>query len=144
LFDQKEERLSFFVLVTCLLLLIDGRCAGLFDRQEEGCFGALVQFGVLVFWCLCAPVFLCFLCLPVLRARAPLRSVLVLPMPTLEIRSILVRWSQDLFFFESSDPPLPNAATIVSELSWFKASLQLVRLGRFFWMMVLDVGFSLV
>ena len=79
-----------------------------------------------------------------LRARAPLRSVLVLPMPTLEIRSILVRWSQDLFFFESSDPPLPNAATIVSELSWFKASLQLVRLGRFFWMMVLDVGFSLV
>ena len=50
----------------------------------------------------------------------------------------------DLFFFESSDPPLPNAATIVSELSWFKASLQLVRLGRFFWMMVLDVGFSLV
>ena len=74
-----------------------------------------------------------------LRARAPLRSVLVLPMPTLEIRSILVRWSQDLFFFESSDPPLPNAATIVSELSWFKASLQLVRLGRFFWMMVLDV-----
>jgi hypothetical protein len=68
-------------------------------------------------------------------------------MPTLEIRSILVRWSQDLFLFESSDPLPPNAATIVSELSWFKASLQeLVRVscGRFFGVGMLGKGFSLV